>query len=114
MIFKCFYYLWIDLNKFKFKLRKMNSEVIIGGIIIIGISLFFLLPGQILKIVDYPDKKEIITGNVTGNVIADNLNAQESNNIKDSLNVLKTFTYPIFFPIFFIGISTIFVGLRVN
>jgi len=96
----------------------MNSEVIIGGLTIIGISIFFLLPGLISNIVVNPVKEETDLGRITGDVVADNPNTQllndVLNNFKDSLSVLKPVTYPVFFPIFFIGLITIIVGFRVE
>lgn len=95
----------------------MNTQIIIGGLILIGFSLIFLFPGLLLKIASFPVIGGSDLTDITGRVAADNTNTQSNNflsEFKDSLKVINSIMSPVFSPFFIVGIITLIVGLKVK
>ena len=96
----------------------MNPGVIAGGMRIILIALIFLLPGFLLKITESGATEETGLEGVTAYAVATDFDSLHSKSIlgtvKDSLSTIYPATHAFFYPVLFIGIITIIVGLRVD
>ncbi|MBW2975976.1 hypothetical protein KY347_00860 [Candidatus Woesearchaeota archaeon] len=95
----------------------MNPKVIVGGMRIILIALIFLLPGFLLKITESASTEETGLDKVTAYAVASDFGSPQEGvlgTVKDSLSTIYPATHAFFYPVFFIGIITIIVGLRVD